>query len=252
MSSELAEPEIEIEIEPEIDEAPAPVPVEEAPVGRHWRARREPSGLSDPSAAFLMTGIVWLSLVAGLAHTAGYKPGSTELTISGAKDIAWFGLFLAGFVVAVAGAAVYITDRRQRRNTFPRGYRAPEGRTVSIVEAIGWLGLTAYTVGVVASAVWLSTAIIERYGTELVPPTVGQIALLVVVAGVYLYLLIVLPAVGLTVPLMRRHLRRYPDDRDHEGAGYQWTSRSLLLADALLIAIVVLVEVLDVVGRIAS
>lgn len=243
MSNELAEAEIV--------EAPAAAPPEDAPGEKPRRASRSSAGLSDPSAAFLMSGIVWLSLVAGLIQTAGYVPGSTEISINGAKESVWFGLFLAGFVVAVAAAVVYITDRKQRRNTFPRGYRAPEGRALSIIEAIGWLALTAYTVAVVASAVWLSMAIVERYGTELVPPTVGQIALLVVIAGVYLYLLIVLPAVGLTVPLMRRHRRRYPDDRDHEDPGYPWTSRSLLLADALLIAIVVLVEVLDAMGRFA-
>ncbi len=240
MSSELADASV--------DDAPIVDGPREAPTGAAPRSRRTGPSLSDPAAAFLASSVVWLSLLAALARTLDYVPGDTELTLLETKDLAWFAIAVAAFVLAVLTAVIYIADRRRRRNRFPRGYRAPQRGWPTVLEALGWLGVTAYTVAVVASAIWLSMFIVERVSTQLAPPSAGEIAMLLVLVGLYIYALIVVPAAGFTLPLMRRHRRQYPDDRDREGAGFQRTTRGLLMANAVIIVLVVVIEGLDVVG----
>lgn len=246
MSSELVDAPLD---EAPVDEVPvAEVPVETDPKWKSPRPGAKNTGFSDPAAAFLASSIVLASFLAGLARTLDYVPGAAELTLRGSKDLAWFALASVSFVVALLSAIVLVADRSRRRNTFPRGYRAPERSWPTLVEALGWLGVTAYTVAVVAAAVWLSMRLIEGLGPDFAPPDTGQIILLVVLVGVFLYALIVVPAAAFTMPLMRRHRRQYPDGRDHEGAGFTRTTRALLIANALLIAMVVVMEVLDAVG----
>jgi len=241
MSSELADAAF--------DDAPIVEAPREAPKGDAPRRGRNGPSLSDPAAAFLASSIVWISLLAALARTLDYVPGATELTLRESKDLAWFAIAAAAFVVTVLAGVIYIADRQRRRNRFPRGYRAPQRGRPTILEALGWAAVTAYTVAVVAGAVWIAIFIVERAGTEAAPPSAGQIAMLVVLVGVYLYALIVLPAAGFTLPLMRRHRRQYPDDRDREGAGFKRTTRGFLVINALIILLVVVIESLDAVGR---
>jgi len=247
MSSELADAPVD---EAPVDEMPvAGVSIEED--AKRIPPPPEPEGrggFSDPAAAFLASSIVWASFLAGLARTLDYVPGAAELTLRSNKDLAWFALASASFIVVLLSAIVLIADRSRQRNTFPRGYRAPERGRPTIVEALGWLGVTAYIVAVVATAFWLSMRLIEGIGPDLAPPAAGQIILLVVLVGIFLYALIVVPAAALTVPLQRRHRRQYPDERDHDGAGFTRTTRALLIANAFFIAMVVVMEVLDGVG----
>lgn len=246
MSSELADATVD---EAPVDELPrAAVPVEEARVPQDARSSRSGPSLSDPAAAFMTSSIVWLSFVAGLARTMDYVPGATELTLRGTKDLAWFALASASFVVVVLAGVILVADRSRRRNTFPRGFRTPQRGRPTIIEALGWLAVTAYTVAVVATAVWLSMRLVEDIGPDRSPPDAGQIVLLLVLVGIFLYAMIVVPAAAFTMPLMRRHRRQYPDERDHEGAGFKRTTRFLLAVNAMLVILVAVVEALDAMG----
>ena len=214
--------------------------------GTPSRSRRQLE-LSNPAVTFVTSGAVWTLLLVGVARFP-YGLSSFEEATRDPRVLAWFGVAMFALLVAIIAGLVYIVDNRRRRRSHPRGYRAPQKARLTVVEGFGGFLLVAYTGIVVASAVSLGRLVMEDRGSELALPTPEEIAFLVVIVVVYSYHLFVFPVAGFTFLIGRRHKRRYPDQSHREGHGFDLSARALLVANAITVVALVVVELLVLAG----
>jgi hypothetical protein len=196
--------------------------------------------LSEPAVSFVTSIAVWMLALSGVARFR-YDLSTIDAASRDPRVMSWFAVAAVALLVAVVSALVYAVDHRRRRNFHPRGYRAPLKARYTVVEMLFGLLLLAYTAAVGFSGWQLGVIGAETRGIERLPST-AEIVFLVVVAAVYVYHLLMLPAVGLTFLMSRRHTRQYPDESMREGPGFGRTAAALMVGNALVFAALVAVE----------
>ena len=217
----------------------------DAAIDRGPRTRRR-FQLSEPAVPFITGTAVWMFVLVGVIRFP-YDLSTIDAALGDPRVMAWLTVAVIALVVAVAGALVYAIDHRRRRNFFPRGYRAPHRARYTVVEMFLGLILLAYTAAVAFSGWQLGMLVYETRGIDRLP-SAAEVVFVVMVAAVYAYHLLVLPAAGLTFLMSRRHTRRYPDESMREGPGFGRTAAALMVANGLVFAALLAVEGLVAAG----
>lgn len=218
----------------------------EAPVEETSEESAAPgAGRSDPSIAFIASTIVWMIVLAAAVNSA-YYVGDSQDMMGNPQALAMVAIALAALLVAMLAGLNYIVDRKRRRNRYPRGYRAPQPTRSTVPEMLATFVIAAYVAAVLAGAGWLGILIVERLGPS---PNVLEVfdvieaPMLGLLAAGFLFVIIIIPPAAMTPLLNRRHRRRYPDTRDHEGPGFTWTGRGMLFLNTVTMVLLILAVV---------